>query len=237
MKITCNGCGTYLGEVCGKEPNIEKITKIMSAKCFCKIPYDTLKRIVEDKENSKGELERWITQQLMAEGMEQSRAENVANICNIGEIGIEKAAEELKRRDDMKQKQKHKQEQEQEQNTNKKGKKIYWLSRHDILPAQMEELKKVFGDDMTLIHDRDSFSDSKDIVDRFNKSGADELVIVAPLYVIYHVLQMGIKPIKAFMTQKETFTDPNRESIVNGRVHAFIKFQRILRIDIVSENL
>jgi hypothetical protein len=84
-------------------------------------------------------------------------------------------------------------------------KKVYWLSRHAPLPSQIAELRRLFGEDVVIEQDPQPFESVDDILARFRRSGADELLVVAPLSVIAQLVQRGIKPLWAEMEQ---VTDP-----------------------------
>jgi len=116
-----------------------------------------------------------------------------------------------------------------------KAKKVYWMSRHEPLPSQITELKRLFGEGVIVEKDPQPFSSADDIVERFRRSGADELVIVAPLSVIAQVVQRGIKPLWAEMQQVE---DPSEaETEAAGRYYRFVRFRRIVGIEIKFEDV
>jgi hypothetical protein len=83
--------------------------------------------------------------------------------------------------------------------------KVYWLSRHEPLPSQVAELRRLFGEDVVIEQDPKPFDSVDDILNRFRQSGADELLVVAPLSVIAQLVQRGVKPLWAEMEQ---VTDP-----------------------------
>ena len=112
-------------------------------------------------------------------------------------------------------------------------KKILWLSRHKPLPSQIAELNRVFGD-IELVIDSNPFSNAIDIAKRFRDGGYDEMVVVAPLSVISHLTNMGIKPLWAEMKQCPV---EEAETEVSGRYYRFIEFKRIKGIKIEFEEL
>lgn len=114
------------------------------------------------------------------------------------------------------------------------GKKIYWLSRHDPLPSQIRELQRLYGDDVEIVVDPNPFSNADDIITRFRDSGADELLVVAPLSVIAILVQKGIKPLWAEM---EVVAPEKAEVEVSGRYYRFVKFRRIVNITVEYEEL
>lgn len=111
--------------------------------------------------------------------------------------------------------------------------RIIWFSRHNPLPSQIAELKKIFGDDVEIVQDPEPFSSAEDVVERFLKSGAYEMVIVAPLSVIGKICEYGIKPLWAEMQQ----VDPSEaEVIVSGRGYKFVRFRRVKRLNLEFED-
>jgi hypothetical protein len=108
------------------------------------------------------------------------------------------------------------------------------MSRHEPLPSQIRELKHLFGDDVVIEQDPNPFANADDIVQRFKTSGADELVVVAPLSVIAELVKRGIKPLWAEMKQ----VDANEaETEAAGRYYKFVKFRRIVGVEIKFEEL
>jgi len=114
------------------------------------------------------------------------------------------------------------------------GKKVLWLSRHSILPSQVRELKRIFGDDVKIYQDPRPFDDARDIAKRFREGGYDEIVVVAPLSVIQRLTELGIRPLWAEMK----VCDPDEaETVVSGRPYKFVKFRRIKGVKIEFEDL
>lgn len=111
--------------------------------------------------------------------------------------------------------------------------RVVWLSRHKPLGKQARELERLFGP-VELIHDPESFTTADKIVEKFRKSGADEMVIVAPLSVIDQLVQRGIRPLYAEMTQVH---EGQYDVDVNGRKFIFQRFTRIVGIKVEKEEL
>lgn len=111
--------------------------------------------------------------------------------------------------------------------------RIVWLSRHKPLEKQVRELERLFGP-VELLHDSESFTTADRIVEKFRRSGAQEMVIVAPLSVIDQLVQRGIRPLYAEMTQVH---DGLYDVAVNGRKFIFQRFTRIVGIKIEKEEL
>lgn len=113
--------------------------------------------------------------------------------------------------------------------------KIMWFSRHAPIPKQITELMRIFGENTKVTVDPKPFSNADDVLDRYNRSGAKEMVIVAPMTVINELLKRGIKPLYAEMELVQDGEEYDVEA--NGRKFRFVKFTRIIRIDIVKEEL
>jgi len=112
--------------------------------------------------------------------------------------------------------------------------KVYWLSRHAPLESQIAELRRLFGEDVVIEQDPQPFDSVDDILNRFRQSGADELLVVAPLSVIAQLVQRGVKPLWAEMEQ---VTDPSlAETEAAGRYYRFVRFRRITGIEIKFED-
>jgi hypothetical protein len=112
-------------------------------------------------------------------------------------------------------------------------KRILWLSRHKPCPNQIRALRKIFGY-VKVIHDPRSFGNADDIVKRFVKGKFDDIVIVAPLSVIKQCIERGIKPLWAEM---QICPPHSADVFYNGRYYKFIRFRRIVAIDIKYEDL
>jgi hypothetical protein len=112
--------------------------------------------------------------------------------------------------------------------------KILWLSRHMPFTKQINELRRLFGDDVEIYHDPHTFCDAFDIIRRFKAGGYNEIVLVAPLSVIMHVVQLGVKPLWAEM---QTCEKNEADVCTNGRYYKFIRFRRIVAINIQYEDI
>lgn len=117
--------------------------------------------------------------------------------------------------------------------------KIYWVSRHEPLPAQRRELERLFGS-VEVQQDPRPFSNAEEIVERFWAAGANEMVVVAPLSVIQQLTELGVKPLWAEMEAipAEEELDPEREvDAPGGRRYRFQRFRRIVGVKIEFEEL
>jgi hypothetical protein len=103
-------------------------------------------------------------------------------------------------------------------------KKILWLSQHQPLPRQIEELKRLFGD-VEVLQDVSPFQNAEEITRRYKEGGYDDLVVVAPLSVIARLSELGLKPLWAEMKQIRSRSEADLS--YRGRFYRFIRFRRI----------
>ena len=123
-------------------------------------------------------------------------------------------------------------------------KRILWLSRHLPLPRQLAELEHHFpGYDLAI--DGNSFDGADDIISRYRRVAADELVVVAPLAVIRALTMRGVRPIFAEMRQvrcRGRDGQPNKEVEVRmgrrrPRCYRFERFHHVNGVDLKLEPL
>jgi hypothetical protein len=112
--------------------------------------------------------------------------------------------------------------------------KIIWFSRHEPIQKQITELKRIFGSDVEIILDSNPFSNADDVANRFKRSGAEEMVVVAPLSVIIELIKRGIRPLYAEM---KLVQGNEYDVTVNGRKFVFDRFVRITAIEVKKEEL
>lgn len=111
-------------------------------------------------------------------------------------------------------------------------KKVYWMSRHPPLPSQIKRLEEIYEENVEIIQDPKPFDNAEDIVERFKSSGADDIVVVAPLTVLQRLTELGVKPLYAKM---ELVDKEKAEVEVNGRYYRFVDFQRVHGVNIYFE--
>ena len=114
---------------------------------------------------------------------------------------------------------------------------ILWISKHKPVPNQRAELLRLFGPH-ELRTDLDPFRDAGDLAQRIRRSGALEVVCVAPLSVLRKLLEFGIRPLNAEMSQVSA--DQAEVSAVgrNGtRYYKFIRFKRLVGIEMTYEEV
>jgi len=112
------------------------------------------------------------------------------------------------------------------------GKKLYWVSRHEPLATQREALKRLGFDEVVM--DPQPFSSAEEIRTRFEESGCDDILVVAPLSVVQRLTELGIHPLWAEM---EVVPEGMGEVKVNGRAYRFVRFRRIKAVEIIYEEV
>ena len=73
-------------------------------------------------------------------------------------------------------------------------KKICWFSKHPLLRVQKDALREMFGEDAAFEWDNRTFDDASIIKARFEGSGCDVLVAVAPLWTLVALWRAGLRP-------------------------------------------
>lgn len=113
-------------------------------------------------------------------------------------------------------------------------KKILWVSRHNPMKVQRAELERLFGA-VEVIQDSKPFSNAKEIKRRYEKGHYDDLVVVAPLWVIFHLTELGIKPL--WVEMLEVLSIDEYHLSYNGRFYQFMCFKRIEGVEIKFSEL
>lgn len=108
---------------------------------------------------------------------------------------------------------------------------IAWYSRHEPTSRQLASLHQLFGPDVVINQDTRAFDAADIIARRYRESGADELVLVAPLHVVRVLVQRGIQPIWAQMEQCSA-SHPECEVSLKTRIgrkrhYRFVQFWRV----------
>ncbi len=113
-------------------------------------------------------------------------------------------------------------------------KKILWMSRHSCLPCQIAELERLFGE-VKVISYPHPFDSAKDIVQRFRDGGYDDIVVVAPLSVLGHLVDLGIKPLWTEM--RELPRGQEADVIYRNRPYRFEGFKRVKALHLEFEEV
>jgi len=66
--------------------------------------------------------------------------------------------------------------------------RVAWISRHQPLKAQVEELRRLFGD-VEIVHINETFRDAKEVYREVKRSNCTHAVVVLPLSMIAHLVK------------------------------------------------
>jgi len=119
---------------------------------------------------------------------------------------------------------------------------VLWMSRHEPLPVQVDELRKYFtrmglAKSISVQMDERPFDSASEIAKRFQKSGAREMVVVAPYSVLDALVKLGIKPIRARMRLMDPHTErfnPYSDVKAGGRWYRHAKLERVDEFRLVT---
>lgn len=111
--------------------------------------------------------------------------------------------------------------------------RIAWYGPGAATPRQEAGLKELFGAD-TSIEFRGQIRNAEDGAADFRGSGCDDLVVIAPLAVLDHLLRQGIKPLWA-EAEVVPASHPEAEWEVKGRHYRFVCFKRLTALTLQSE--
>lgn len=109
-----------------------------------------------------------------------------------------------------------------------KSNKVLWLSRHVPTKRQISSLHYYYGRDVEIVQDSDTFSSVDDIVKRYRADNYQDMVIVAPMFMISKIIEFGIHPLYAKMKQVKNIN--LSETSNNGRHYVFVEFKRIKKL-------
>jgi hypothetical protein len=125
-------------------------------------------------------------------------------------------------------------------------KRILWISKHKPLQRQVNELKRIFGNNVEIIVHDYKVKDANHVFKLIKKFNADEVVTILPLSIIQRICEMGIKPLWSemeFLHVCDYFNcnDFKNESdyydISSKRHFRFKKFYRIKEVKMVLEEI
>lgn len=124
-------------------------------------------------------------------------------------------------------------------------KKILWVSKHQPLKSQVDELKRLFGDDVYIRIYTKSFNHAAQITSVYREGYYDDMVLIAPLSLVRVITSFGIKPLYSQM-QELNADDPRVEIVINSlkerlqnhpRYMKFLKFKRVERLEMVFSEI
>ena len=116
--------------------------------------------------------------------------------------------------------------------------RVMWQSRHAPTREQVSVLGEKLGTDgreVVVEQISGTFSSGRAIVDHFEESRADEMVVVLPIHILAELIHdlrrrhLAIRPIRAVMTRAL--------DAEGNAIFSFDHFERVLDIEIVCEPL
>lgn len=110
-------------------------------------------------------------------------------------------------------------------------KKLLWVSRHNIHPSQLRELKRLYGEDVEIFINNKSVTNVQEILKKYDFHKCEIMVIVAPLSVMEVMLKERPGIILLWSVCEEE-NDPAKIEFrgVRGQGYRFVKFQKIIEI-------
>lgn len=110
------------------------------------------------------------------------------------------------------------------------------MSQHSPERRQLEALRRLFGDDVSVEQDPRPFDSAEKIADRFRAEGYDDIVVVAPLSVIGRLVDLNLRPLWSQMDQVDPKTG-NPDIVYRGRGYRFNRFRRVKALHLEFEEL
>ena len=109
------------------------------------------------------------------------------------------------------------------------SKKVLWFSRHEMT----EEQRNALGGDADVMQINRSINSAYELEDEIND--ADIIAIVAPIHLQQQFLKIaGDKPV--IMALSERILVPDENGNENKVAFQFVKWERLLKIDVVKED-
>jgi hypothetical protein len=129
--------------------------------------------------------------------------------------------------------------------------KVLWVSRHEPLESQVQELKRKLGD-VEIVKFSKNIASAEEVVEFARQIGAKYIVPVLPLSMIarlaehreFTVLFARMQAVAATKSieeaQKIVAENPSRRSMTTYadgtvRVFEFVQFEKLIRVELVTE--
>jgi len=119
--------------------------------------------------------------------------------------------------------------------------KLFWLSRHDMTVAQLDDLKRIYGADLEVVCHKDTVASAKDVVAL--AGDADVLAVVLPPAMLADLTNphVNTKPVIRAVANRV----PTGNTVINpatGREEAEFRFEhdhweQVLRIVVETKRL
>lgn len=115
--------------------------------------------------------------------------------------------------------------------------KIVRLTRHEVTPEQVSELNRIYGNDIEIVQVNESLpANSKDAVQRFDEISQNAHVVeaVLPVNLLEAILKFSqfVKLHGIIIRAKM-----NREIVDGEAIFTFTGYERIIKVEIVTEDL
>jgi len=128
--------------------------------------------------------------------------------------------------------------------------KVAWVSRHEPLPSQIEELERKLGENVEIVQISKTFRDVREVYYDIKSAGAQYAVVVLPLSMIAALAQYRdivwlwaeMEPLHQnckgeLCPEYNPDSDVILESVGVVRHLRFKEFRKILKIEMVTEPL
>jgi len=127
--------------------------------------------------------------------------------------------------------------------------KVAWVSRHKPLPAQIEELKRKFGENIEIVQINKTFRDVREVYYDIKSTGAQYAVVVLPLSMIAVLAQY--RDVAWLWSEMELVHqncegelcpeyNPDSDAILKSfdtvRHLRFKEFRKILKVEMITES-
>lgn len=130
---------------------------------------------------------------------------------------------------------------------------VAWVSRHEPLPSQVEELKRLLGPGVRIEQINKTFKSVEEVFEDIQRTGASVAVVVLPLSMLAQLLPLAKKAgVEVWMAKMEPLhecrgpgvcPDFNPDTDVwlplrgqpTGRHLRFARFERVKRVEVVTE--
>ena len=108
--------------------------------------------------------------------------------------------------------------------------KILWVSNYEPLPAQLAELRSLYGKDVEIVRDATKYKRAEDIILKYRESGATDLYVMAPLSRLHHLCAQGVHPLYSIMVEVPEPSDSDLKK--KEAFWKFVGFYRLLKLEL-----
>ncbi|MEM0377173.1 MAG: hypothetical protein QXI90_05320 [Thermofilum sp.] len=108
--------------------------------------------------------------------------------------------------------------------------RVLWVSRHPPCSAEKEELRRVFGESVMVIHYSSRVRDAQHVLQLKEMFGADEVVVILPPTIVKRLCEIGLHPIIPEVEQVDDSGDFDFED--KGHRYRFRRFVRVEKVEV-----